>query len=134
MNIVVLTGRLTKDPEIRYMPQTQSPVASFTLAVDRPMSKDKSADFIRVVAFDKNAEFCEKYLTKGKPIGVQGRIHTGSYKTQSGETRYTTEVYADRFEFLGDKGTSETRERQPMPASMVPDGFQALDDDDDIPF
>ena len=71
MNIVVLTGRLTKDPEIRYMPQTQSPVASFTLAVDRPMSKDKSADFIRVVAFDKNAEFCEKYLTKGKPICVQ---------------------------------------------------------------
>lgn len=136
MNNVVLIGRLTKDPELRYLPQSETAVASFTLAVDRPLSKEKTADFIRIVAFGKTAELCERFLVKGRMVGVQGRIQTGSYKTQSGETRYTTEVYADRVEFLdwGDKGSNEPRERQTKPAPTVPDGFQALDDDDDIPF
>ena len=135
MNNVVLIGRLTKDPELRYIPQSETAVANFTLAVDRPMAKEKTADFIRIVAFGKTAELCERYLAKGRLVGVQGRIQTGSYKTQSGETRYTTEVYADRVEFLewGDKpATASPAER---PAPQIPDGFQALDeDDDDIPF
>ncbi len=135
MNNVVLIGRLTKDPELRYIPQSETAVASFTLAVDRPLSKEKAADFIRIVAFGKTAELCERFLTKGRLVGVQGRIQTGSYKTQSGETRYTTEVYADRVEFLdrGDKAVSGESDRKPVP--QVPEGFQALDeDDDDIPF
>ena len=100
MNNVVLIGRLTRDPEIKYIPQSETAVANFTLAVDRPMAKEKTADFIRVVAFGKTAELCERFLVKGRLVGIQGRIQTGSYKTQSGETRYTTDVYADRVEFL----------------------------------
>ncbi|HOA41921.1 MAG: single-stranded DNA-binding protein [Bacillota bacterium] len=135
MNCVVLIGRLTKDPELRYIPQSETAVASFTLAVDRPMAREKTADFIRIVAFGKTAELCERYLTKGRLVGIQGRIQTGSYKTSTGETRYTTDVYADRVEFLdwGDRtGTKEPEHRQ---EPQIPEGFQALDeDDDDIPF
>jgi single-strand DNA-binding protein len=133
MNSVVLIGRLTRDPELRYIPQSETAVANFTLAVDRPMAREKTADFIRIVAFGKTAELCEKYLGKGRLVGVQGRIQTGSYKTQSGETRYTTEVYADRVEFLdwGDKKASD--EPAQNTSSQIPEGFQALDDDD-IPF
>lgn len=126
MNSVVLIGRLTKDPETRYIPQSETAVAKFTLAVDR-FGKDKGADFVRTVAFGKTAELCEKYLAKGRKVAIQGRIQTGSYKTQSGETRYTTEVYADRVEFL------EWGEKKQEPMTDIPDGFQALDDDD-IPF
>jgi single-strand DNA-binding protein len=135
MNNVVLIGRLTKDPELKYIPQSETAVANFTLAVDRPLAKEKTADFIRIVAFGKTAELCERFLTKGRLVGIQGRIQTGSYKTQSGETRYTTEVYADRVEFLdrGDKSASGDPVQKPAP--QVPEGFQALDeDDDDIPF
>lgn len=135
MNNVVLIGRLTKDPEVRYIPQSETAVANFTLAVDRPVAKEKTADFIRIVTFGKTAELCEKYLAKGRLVAVQGRIQTGSYKTQSGETRYTTEVYADRVQFLdwGDK--SQSTEPAKKDDAGIPDGFQALDDDDDdIPF
>ena len=135
MNNVVLIGRLTRDPELRYIPQSETAVVNFTLAVDRPLAKEKTADFIRIVAFGKTAELCERFLTKGRLVGVQGRIQTGSYKTQSGETRYTTDVYADRVEFLdrGDKAGSDEPGVKSAPA--IPEGFQALDeDDDDIPF
>lgn len=127
MNNIVLIGRLTKDPETRYIPQSETAVANFTLAVDRPMAKEKTADFIRIVTFGKTAELCDKYLAKGRLVGIQGRIQTGSYKTQNGETRYTTEVYADRVEFL------EWGEKKQEPMTDIPEGFQALDDDD-IPF
>ncbi|GAB1475947.1 single-stranded DNA-binding protein [Bacillota bacterium] len=135
MNNVVLIGRLTKDPELRYIPQNETAVANFTLAVDRPMAKEKTADFIRIVTFGKTAELCERYLSKGRLVGIQGRIQTGSYKTQNGETRYTTEVYADRVEFLdrGDKSTPGDPIAKASP--QIPEGFQALDEDDeDIPF
>jgi single-strand DNA-binding protein len=136
MNIVVLIGRLTKDPELRYIPQSETAVTNFTLAVDRPMAKEKTADFIRIVTFGKTAELCEKYLSKGRLVGVQGRIQTGSYKTQSGETRYTTEVYADRVKFLdwGDKRNTQSENQSFKEPIGIPEGFQALDDDDDIPF
>jgi len=150
MNSVALTGRLTRDPEVRYT-QSQTAVASFTLAVDRPYSRDRenSADFIRITTFGKQAEFAEKYLNKGRLVGVTGRIQTGSYQDKDGKTVYTTDVIADRIEFLGPKGdgqqaagySQETFQRQnphsapqPVPAApAVPDGFTALDDDD-IPF
>jgi single-strand DNA-binding protein len=140
MNNVVLIGRLTRDPELRYIPQSETAVVNFTLAVDRPMAKEKTADFIRIVAFGKTAELCERYLAKGRMVGIQGRIQTGSYKTQSGETRYTTDVYADRVEFLdwGDKGgsggSSSNEESSSKMPKGIPEGFQALEDDDDIPF
>ena len=143
MNNVVLIGRLTKDPELRYIPQSETAVASFTLAVDRPLSKEKAADFIRIVTFGKTAELCEKYISKGRLVGVSGRIQTGSYKDKDGKTVYTTEVYADRVEFLdrGDKAGSEGFSERPQTdragkdASGIPEGFQALDEeDDDIPF
>jgi single-strand DNA-binding protein len=136
MNIVVLIGRLTKDPELRYIPQSETAVTNFTLAVDRPMAKEKTADFIRIVTFGKTAELCDKYLAKGRLVGIQGRIQTGSYKTQNGDTRYTTEVYADRVKFLdwGDKRNTQSENQSFKEPIGIPEGFQALDDDDDIPF
>lgn len=149
MNSVVLIGRLTRDPEVRYT-NSQLAVATFTLAVDRPMAKEKTADFIRITTFGKSAELCERFLSKGRLCGVQGRIQTGSYQTQNGETRYTTEVYADRVEFLdradGSRGNggesyganyggqSNFGGGSSRPVSQVPEGFSALEDDDDIPF
>ncbi len=139
MNNVVLIGRLTKDPELRYIPQSETAVASFTLAVDRPLSKEKAADFIRIVTFGKTAELCEKYIAKGRLVGISGRIQTGSYKDKAGKTVYTPEVYADRVEFLdrGDKvgGAEGSFERPQNQSPSIPEGFQALDEeDDDIPF
>lgn len=128
MNTVILIGRLTKDPEIRVISQSETTVANFTLAVDRPMAKEKTADFIRIVCFGKTAELCERFLAKGRQVAVHGRIQTGSYKTQSGETRYTTEVVAERVEFLGSKGDSSPKEVD----SSIPEGFSELDDD--VPF
>ena len=125
MNNVVLIGRLTKDPETRYSGETA--VTTFTLAVDRPMSKDKTADFIRIVTFGKTAELCEKYLAKGRQIAIQGRIQTGSYEDKDGKRVYTTDVVADRVQFLG--GKPEQREQN----EEQYEGFQAVDDSD-IPF
>jgi single-strand DNA-binding protein len=134
MNNIVLTGRLTKDPELRYIPESQNAVAAFTLAVDRPMSKEKQTDFIRVTVFGKQAENCERFLTKGRMCGIQGRLQTGSYKNKEGATVYTSDVIAERVEFLewGDKqsGFKPEYENQ-TPESM---GFQALEDDDSCPF
>ena len=125
MNNVVLIGRLTKDPETRYSGETA--VTTFTLAVDRPMSKDKTADFIRIVTFGKTAELCEKYLAKGRQVAIQGRIQTGSYEDKDGKRVYTTDVIADRVQFLG--GKPEQREQN----EEQYEGFQAVDDSD-IPF
>jgi single-strand DNA-binding protein len=138
-------------------------VAAFTLAIDRPVAagKEKQADFPRVTVFGKQAETCERYLAKGRQVAVQGRIRTGSYKNKEGVTVYTTEVVADRVKFLdrGDKperqGGGFDHDESPFadagPASGagfgsdagsdisrdsgIPEGFTALeDDDDDIPF
>lgn len=100
MNQVVLIGRLTKDPEMKWISDSQKAVTTFTLAVNRPYEKDDGADFLRIVVFGKSAENCERYLSKGSQIGVQGRIQTGSYETKTGEKRYTTDIIADRVEFL----------------------------------
>lgn len=105
MNEVVLIGRLARDPEIRYT-NTQMAVCTFTLAVDRPFSRNRqegsqTADFIRITVFDRQAENCSKYLSKGRQAAVQGRIQTGSYVNKEGRTVYTTDVVANRVEFLG---------------------------------
>lgn len=109
MNTVILTGRLTRDPEVRYANESQTAVARFNLAVDRPFSRDeeKKADFPSVVCFGKTAELVEKYITKGKKIGVTGRLQTGSYTNKDGVKVYTTEVIADRVEFLEKREQSD---------------------------
>lgn len=121
MNSVVLTGRLVKDPDIA------ATVTKFTIAVDR-MSKDKGADFIRIVTFGKTAENCGKYLTKGKQVAVEGRIQTGSYE-KDGQKTFTMDVIGERVEFLGSSGGNGNTAAQ----IVIPEGFQAMDDDD-VPF
>lgn len=140
MNSVVLIGRLTRDPEYTCPPETKTEIATYTLAVDRPFSKEKQADFLRIVVFGKQAENCNRFLSKGRLVGVQGRIQTGSYKTQTGDTRYTTDIIADRVEFLGSKdaaGRTLAGGGTKLKASAgggIPEGFQLLDEDDDIAF
>lgn len=132
MNSVVLIGRLTKDPEVRYISETQMAVASFTVAIDRPVKEgqEKKADFPRVTVFGRQAENCERFLAKGRLVGIQGRIQTGSYTNKDGAAVYTTDVIADRVEFLewGEKADKGNEEQM-----SVPSGFQAIQDDD-IPF
>lgn len=133
MNSVVLIGRLTRDPELRYVPDSQLAVATFNLAIDRPLreGKEKQTDFPRITVFGRQAENCGKFLAKGRLVAVQGRIQTGSYQNKDGQTVYTTDVVADRVEFLE---WGERKEESPVKeSSSIPEGFQALDDDD-IPF
>ena len=139
MNKVILMGRLTRDPEVRYSQGEQATaVARYTLAVDRRgRNQENSADFIQCVAFGKAAEFAERYLHKGTKIVLTGRIQTGSYTNKDGATVYTTDVVADRVEFLewGDRPAggqrAQTQEAAPR-FDAAPEGFSAIDED--IPF
>ena len=144
MNSVSLIGRLTRDPEIRYGSETQTAVARFSIAIDRMPGRngEKQTDFPNIVCFGKTAELVEKYITKGRLVGVTGRLQTGSYTNKEGQKVFTTEVVADRVEFLdrGDRtesgnyggGYSQSAPSQ-APAGQAPEGFTALTDDD-IPF
>ena len=102
MNKVVLIGRLTKDPELRFTPGNGTAVTNFTIAVDRRFSKEgqKEADFIPVVVWGKQAESTANYMSKGKLIGVSGRIQTRNYEAKDGTRRYVTEVIAEEVQFL----------------------------------
>ncbi|GLC30447.1 single-stranded DNA-binding protein [Clostridium omnivorum] len=102
MNKVVLIGRLTKDPELKFTPGTGTAVATFTLAVDRKFSKEgqREADFIPVVVWGKPAENTANYVGKGKLVAVSGRIQTRSYDAKDGSKRYVTEVVAEEVQFL----------------------------------
>lgn len=102
MNRVVLIGRLTKDPELRFTPGNGTAVTTFTIAVDRRFSKDgqREADFIPVVVWGKQAESTANYMSKGKLIGISGRIQTRNYEAKDGTRRYVTEVIADEVQFL----------------------------------
>ena len=143
MNSVALIGRLTRDPEVRYGAASQTAVARFSIAVDRARAAregEPTADFINIVCFGKTAELVEKYMNKGRLVGITGRIQTGSYE-KDGRKVYTTDVIADRVEFLdrGDKasegGQSYTGGQNAAAPSgpAVPEGFAQLTDDD-IPF
>ena len=103
MNSVVLIGRLTRDPELSYTSNTQTAVCHFTLAVDRPrrQGEDRGADFLRVTVFGRQAENCDRFLSKGRQAAVHGRIETGSYKNREGVTVNTVDIIADNVEFLG---------------------------------
>lgn len=112
MNKVILMGRLTRDPEVRYAQDTC--IARYTLAVDRKYTRDgdDSADFINCVAFNKGAEFAEKYLRKGIKIAIVGRIKTGSYTNKDGVKVYTTDVVAEEQEFAESKSGSNASDQQ----------------------
>lgn len=108
MNLAVLVGRLTRDPEVR-VTDSQMTVARYSLAVDRVGAKEgqPTADFISCIAFGKSAEFVEKYLKKGMKIAIEGRIQTGSYTNKEGQKVYTTDIVVDRHEFCESRSTSE---------------------------
>ena len=122
MNKVVLIGRLTRDPELRYTSNTNTAVCNFSIAVDRPVNPstgNREADFIPVVVWNKQAENVKNYLTKGSQVAVEGRIQTRSYDDQNGQKRYVTEVYANNVEFLGSKNSnnasSNSSDDEPTP-------------------
>lgn len=145
MNRTILVGRLTRDPDLRYT-QTGTAVANFTLAVDRPFSKDKETDFINCVVWRKPAENLAQYMKKGSQIGVEGRIQTRTYE-KDGKTVYITEVVADNIQFLesrnnsgksnGSQQSGNTRKskEQAYNDSIFGNDAQSIDiDDDELPF
>ncbi|SCY49912.1 single-stranded DNA-binding protein [Butyrivibrio sp. INlla14] len=150
MNKVILMGRLTKDPDVRYSQgETASCVARYTLAVDRRFARRDSqdaqtADFIQIVAFGKSGEFAEKYFRKGTKVIVTGRIQTGSYTNKDGVKVYTTDVVAEDQEFAESKNASAGNSgnfsgpapsNEPAP-SAAGDGFMNIPDgiDEELPF
>ena len=141
MNSVVLIGRLTRDPEVRYTAGTQMAVCTFTVAIDRPVRAggEKQTDFPRVTVFGKQAENCERFLAKGRLVGVQGRIQTGSYTNKDGQRVYTTDIVAEDQEFAESKNTESSNaggyNTQPTPAPQSGnDGFMPAGDDSELPF
>ena len=149
MNKVILMGRLTRDPEVRYSTSgdNQLAIARYTLAVDRRFKRDgdQSADFIRCVAFGKSGEFAEKYFHQGTKIVAEGRIQTGSYQDKDGKTVYTTEVVVENQEFAESKATADSNnnyqpQQQPVasqPTAPAGDGFMNIPDsvdDSGLPF
>ena len=136
MNKWVGIGRLTKDADIRYSNKgnDQLCIARFTLAVDRRVVKkggnEQTADFISCVAFGKQGEFVEKYLKQGSKIAVVGRIQTGSYKNDAGQTIYTTDIVTEEIEFAESKKDAESKPK------ASPEGFMQVDEDleNSLPF
>lgn len=146
MNKVILMGRLTREPEIRYSQgENASAVARYTLAVDRRFKRqgEQDADFIGCVSFGKTAEFIERYLHQGTKVVVCGRIQTGSYVNKDGQKVYTTDVVAEEVEFAESKAASSEHAgggyqpvSRPEPSQAVGDGFMNIPDgiDEELPF
>ena len=153
MNRVILMGRLTRDPEVRYTQGERSmAVARYTLAVDRRGRRnqdgnEQTADFINIVAFDRAGEFAEKYFRQGMRVLVSGRIQTGSYTNKEGQRVYTTDIIVDDQEFADSKnsaggngdngGDGYQPPSRPAPTSAIGDGFMNIPDgveDEGLPF
>ena len=148
MNKVILMGRLTRDPEVRYSQgDSATAVARCTLAVDRRFKRDgeASADFINCVVFGKSAEFAERYFRQGLKVVVSGRIQTGSYTNRDGVKVYTTDVVVEDQEFAESKAASESSmgsyrqaspSPSPAPSADIGDGFMNIPDgiDEELPF
>jgi len=142
MNSVVLVGRLTKDPELRYISGTGTAVATFTMAINREYKKKdgtQETDFIPIEVIGKAAEFCANYITKGRLVAIQGNLRVDRYQTQTGENRTFTKVSARSVQALdyvkNDNNPSNLDENSNFEPTqgLDPNGFQAIDDDD-IPF
>lgn len=143
MNKVILMGRLTRDPEVRYgAGENSTAVARYTIAVDRRFKRggEQSADFIGCVAFGRNAEFAEKYLRQGTKIVLTGRIQTGSYTNRDGQKVYTTDIVVEEQEFAESKTAAgnggQNNYSRPSAATSDTDGFMNIPDgiDDELPF
>lgn len=143
MNKVILMGRLTRDPEVRYSQGERSmAIARYTLAVDRRGSRDgggQTADFIPCIAFDRAGELAEKYFYKGIKLVVTGRIQTGSYTNRDGQKVYTTEVVVEEQEFAESKNVAESvgSSQNSQQSSVTGDGFMNIPDgveDEGLPF
>jgi len=138
MNKVILMGRLTKDPELRYTSVNNTAVCSFTLAVYRRFvrqGEERQADFIPIVAWSKLAEFCSKYFSKGRMVAVVGRIQTRTWDDNEGKRHYVTEVIAEEAYFADSKRSEETPLKTVAGSDADnADGFYPIDDDDELPF
>ena len=134
INKVVLLGRLTKDPELKYAASSGTAVCRFTVAINRQSKKDET-DFINCIAFGKTGETITQYFTKGIKIAITGNIRTGNYDAKDGTKRYTTDVIVETFEFVESK-KKETNEFDKQ-ANNFPDPFTKEHEEsvfDDIPF
>jgi single-strand DNA-binding protein len=135
MNHIVLIGRLTRDPELRYTPNGVA-VTNFDLAVDRPTTNqagERETDFIRIIAWQKTAELCANYLKKGRLVAVEGRLQIRSYEAQDGQKRRVTEVVSNQVQFLDrkdDSAPAPVKESKPSGVREEVDGINL----DDLPF
>lgn len=144
MNKVILMGRLTRDPEVRYTTNTNALVCSFSLAVNRRFKSEgqPDADFINIVSWGKTAEFCSKYFTKGQQVGIIGRMQTRNYDDKDGKKVYVTEVVAEEAYFADSKRDPNTANNfeTGFNASVQPvqtptsEGFMAIEEDSNLPF
>lgn len=143
LNKFIAIGRLVRDPELRYT-QTNKPICTFTLAIDRKMSRDKkeqaeangwsTADFPRVNVWGNLAESCSKYLRKGSQCAVVGSIQTGSYQDKDGKTVYTTDILASSVEFLSKASEGQADTNQNNSDGFFDDDFTEMEDNGAIPF
>jgi single-strand DNA-binding protein len=148
LNKVILIGRLGQNPELRYVPQTDRAVTNFSLATNERIfnpntnESDTRTEWHRIVAWGKLAEFCEKYLSKGKQILVEGRLRTDKWQDRDGNQRYTTKIHAQSITLLGKRDDTMTGETSPsaeVESVDFPDDANTLpdtkgDDDDEVPF
>ena len=141
MNKVILMGRLTRVPEVRYSQGEQATaIARYTIAVDRRFRRDgdgQTADFIGCVAFGRQGEFAEKYFRKGTKVLITGRIQTGSYTNREGQKVYTTDVVVEEQEFAESKAAAQNNQSADRPEPMPDgDGFMNIPDgiDEELPF
>jgi single-strand DNA-binding protein len=135
-NRIILIGRLTRDPELRYVP-SGAPVASFTLAVDRPFRDqqgNRETDFIDIVAWRKLAEQVSQYMSKGRMVAVEGRLQIRSYETQDGQKRKVAEVVADGIRFLDRGKPAAAAEAAPVAPAAHDEAAQGATEDEDVPF
>lgn len=139
MNKVIITGRFTRDPEIKYTNDGTS-IAKFSIAVNRRFVKDGSdqrADFLNCTAFGKSAEFIEKHFSKGMKAELSGRIQTGSYTNRDGQKVYTTDIVVEEIEFGESKGSNQSQQKSEVPRPETnPDEFMSIPDgiDEEMPF
>ena len=139
MNKVVLMGRLTKDPEVRYTQTNNTLVASFSLAVNRRFARqgeERQADFINVVAWSKTGEFCSKYFKKGQQVGVIGRIQTRNWEDDQGQKHYVTEVVAEEAYFADSKrdNSGDSNFENTFGNTVSENSEFSVSADDELPF
>ena len=140
INTIMLIGRLTKDPELRYLASTGNAVARFSIAVNRPFAKkdaEVTADFFNIVVWGKRAETCTNYLQKGLQVAIQGRLQNNNYTDKDGVKRYSIEVIAENVEFIdwGDKNNASSTGSQNNSQydGIDEEGYRAINDDS-VPF